>query len=165
MMLPSRSARNFFTQSRARAPGDGLGAGPPGGVSAGALPAATAIARGECLQVRLRSALGLLDARASAGALVAALGAAVRNDRRLVQELQAGVDVRDAAQVLRRFVHVELHDRQEALQVGLLVDREVDLARGEQLLGHRRQVVAAALPSLGAQPLLLDRLREALSRA
>jgi hypothetical protein len=39
-------------------------------------------------------------------------------------------------------------DRDEALQVRLLVDREVDLVRRQQLLRDRREVVAPPLTPL-----------------
>src|ERR1700727_1230291 len=109
--------------------------------------------------------LRLLDAWCGARALVAAFGRAVRNDRGLVEEFQSGVRLGDAGQPLRRVVHVELEDREKALQVGLLVDRELDVPGGEQLLGDRRQVIPAADPSLGFQTLLLDRLGDALGAA
>ena len=46
---------------------------------------------------------------------------------------------------LRGLVEEQLERRDEPLQVGLLVDREIALAGREQLLGDRREVIAAAL--------------------
>src|SRR5689334_11082227 len=97
----------------------------------------------------------LLDAGLAAGAFVSALGVVVWDNGGLIQELQAGVGVSDAAQALGGLVHVELQDRDEPLQVRLLVDREVDLVGGQQLLGDRREVIAAALDALVAQRVLL----------
>src|SRR3954453_19542377 len=118
--------------------------------------------------VRKRSARAralLRDAGLVAGAFVSALGVVVRDNGRLIQELQAGVGVGDAAEAAGCLIHEQLQDRDEALQVGLLIDREVDLVGGQELLGDRREVVAAALDALVAQRVLLDRLREALRAA
>src|SRR5581483_1337199 len=103
--------------------------------------------------------LGLLYTWACAGAFVPALGRSVRSDRRLGQELEARVSFSNTRQAVGRVVKVELENGQEALQVGLLVDREIDVPLGEQRLRDRREVVAAALPALLPQALLLDRLR------
>src|SRR4051812_32798680 len=142
MMLPSRSVRNRRASSRApgRRPGAPLS---PGGAAA---------------ETGAVIASGLGHARRRGRALVAALRVVVIGHRRLVEELQAGVGVRDAGQAARCLVHEQLQDRQESLQIGLLVDREVDLIAREQLLGHRREVIPAALDALLAQAVLLDRL-------
>src|SRR4051795_9607233 len=167
-MLPSRSVRKRSAISRGRLP---RFSGPAGGVAVGAAAAPAGDAAGACSSVRtslMRERCARLR-RGHAGrrrrALVAALRVVVRADRRLVEELQAGVDGGDARQRVRDLVHVQLEHRQEALQVRLLVDREVDLVAGEQLLRDRGQVVAAALDALLAQVVLLDRLREALRAA
>src|SRR3954471_1723445 len=167
-MLPSRSVRKRSAISRGRLR---RFSGPAGGVAAGAPAAPAGCAPGACSSVRT-SLMGERYAGLRRGhtrrrrrPLVAALRVVVRADRRLVEELQAGVDVGDARQRVRDLVHVQLEHRQEALQVRLLIDREVDLVAGEQLLRDRREVVAAALDALGAQVALLDRLREALGRA
>src|SRR6202030_3854212 len=102
----------------------------------------------------------LVDARPGAGALVAAGGAAVRHDCLRGEELQAGVDVGDSAQAPGGLVEVHLENRKEALQVGLLVDRELSVARRQELLRDRREVVAAAL-DLALEAELLDRLEAA----
>src|SRR5207248_8915767 len=128
----------------------------------GACSGATAIANAP---LWLATPLALCHTGRAAGALVPALGAVVGDDRRLAQELEARVDLGDAGQSLRGLVEVELQDWEKPLQVGLLVDREVDLALGEQLLGDRYQVVTAALPALLSQTLLLDGLRDGLRRA
>src|SRR5262249_51694165 len=101
--------------------------------------------------VRKRSAWGLallLDAGFGAGAFVSALGVVVRDNGRLIQELQASVGVGDAAEAAGCLIHEQLQDGNEALKVRLLVDREVDLVGGQELLGDRREVVAAALDAL-----------------
>src|SRR4029078_13446932 len=90
----------------------------------------------------------LLDAGLGAGAFVSALGVVVWDNGCLIQELQSGVGVGDAAEAARCLIHEKLQDRNEALQVRLLIDREVDLVGGGQLLGDRREVVAAALDAL-----------------
>src|SRR4051795_2921343 len=167
-MLPSRSVRKRSAISRGRLR---RFSGPAGGDALGAAAASAGDAAGACSSVRtslMRERCARLR-RGHAGrrrrALVAALRVVVRADRRLVEELQAGVDVGDARQRVRDLVHVQLQHRQEALQVRLLVDREVDLVAGQQLLGDRREVVAAALDALLAQVVLLDRLGEALRAA
>src|SRR3954452_1365971 len=151
MMLPSRSVKKRL--SRSPAPGRAGFAAPLG--SGGAAADAGAVIDHS----------GLGDAGLVRGSLIAALGLVVRGDRGLVQELQARVGVGDAAQRARRLVHEQLQDRDEALQVGLLVDREVELVGGQQLLGDRREVVAARLDALGAQVVLLHRLSDRLGAA
>src|SRR3954449_4889551 len=160
-MLPSRRVRNRVAISRA--PGRAARGSRSGGAAEGALTGAPPPVRTSLM--RSRVALRRRHAGRRRRALVAALRVVVGRDRGLVEELQARVDVGNAGQRVRRLVHVELQDRQEPLQVRLLVDREVDLVVGEQLLRHRREVVAAALDALAAQVALLDRLGEALRAA
>src|SRR5438105_1036532 len=114
MMLPSRRVRNRCARLRAPPRWAQPLAGPVGSALAGGVPSdATAI---------VTPPLGLLaHPSRRAGAFVPALGGDVGLDRCLVEELDAGVHVGDAGQALRRLVHVELEDRQEPLQVGLLV--------------------------------------------
>src|SRR5947209_8463745 len=100
--------------------------------------------------------LGLLHSYTRSGALVATLGGHVRLDRRLIEELQSRVYVRDARQLLGRVVQIQLEDREEALEVGLLVDRELHHPGRERLLSVRVQVIAAAL-GLRAEAELLQR--------
>src|SRR5918999_2753610 len=83
----------------------------------------------------------------------------------LGDELQTGVHLARAGEPAGDLVDVELHDRIEALEVGLLVDREVDLVVLEQLERLRQRVVPAALHALLAQLVLLDDLRDALGGA
>ena len=59
----------------------------------------------------------------------------------------------------------QLQDRQEPLQVGLLVDREFDVAFLQQLLRLFGQVEAAGLDAFGGQPVLLHHFREDFRRA
>ena len=59
--------------------------------------------------------------------LVARLGAVIGLHGALVEELQPGVDVSHPGQRLGHGVQVQLQDGQEALQVRLLVDGEVEL--------------------------------------
>src|SRR4051794_24565992 len=151
MMLPSRSVRKRRASSRA--PGRRAEEGVPPS------PAGTVAEAGAAI------ASGLGHACRGRGALEAALGVVVVDDGGLIEELQARVGVGDAREAAGRLVHEQLQDRQEALQIRLLVDGEVDLVRREQLLRHRREVVAAALDALLAQAVLLDRLREALRAA
>src|SRR3954462_13488744 len=118
--------------------------------------------------VRNRSARAralLLDAGFGAGAFVSALGVVVWDNGCLIQELQSGIGVGDAAEAARCLIHEQLQDRDEALQVRLLVEREVDLVGRQQLLRDRREVIAAALAALFAQRGLLDRLGQARRRA
>ncbi len=95
MMLPSRSASTrvigAITPADRRFGGD-----PEAGASAGVCEVAAIASE----RYSTRRPLRLLDARRRARALVAALGRAVRDDRRLVQELQASVDVGGAGQPL-----------------------------------------------------------------
>src|SRR5437764_14716169 len=87
--------------------------------------------------------LRLLHSDTGARALVPALGAVVLRDGLLVEELQPGVDIGRTRQLLGDVVQVQLEDREEALQIGLLVDCELYLAGSQQLLGDRDTVVAA----------------------
>src|SRR3954453_12089608 len=159
-MLPSRRVRN--RRAISRAPGRARrGAGTGCGGTAGARVGAPLSVRTSLMRPvipRLRGG----HARRGRRPLVPALRVVVGTDRRLVEELQAGVHVGDARQRPRNLVHVELQDRQETLQVRLLVDREVDLVVGQELLCVRREVVAAALDALAAQVALLDGLGEPL---
>src|SRR5919107_483925 len=59
-------------------------------------------------------------------------------------------------------VQVELHDREEALQIGLLVDGEVYVALAQVLQDLWRQIVAAGLDTLVVQPELRHHLGHAL---
>src|SRR5581483_5051283 len=113
---------------------------------------------------RIPLTLGLADADSRRAPLATRPGRVVRGDARRVEELQAGVDVGEAGQRTRHLVLVELEHRQEALQVRLLVDREVDLLGGQELRGRAEQVVAAAV-HLAGEAVLLDHLREALRGA
>ena len=71
------------------------------------------------------------------GTLVAGLGALVRVDVVLGDEQQAGVGLGREDQTAGQLVQVQRQDRQEALQVGLLVDGVVQVAGldGVQCLG------------------------------
>src|SRR3954453_1650019 len=164
-MLPPRSVRKRSAISRGRLR---RFSGAAGGDAVGVAAAPAGDAPGACSSVRTSlmreryAGLRRGHTRRRRRPLVAALRVVVRADRRLVEELQAGVDVGDARQRVRDLVHVQLEHRQEALQVRLLVDREVDLVAGQQLLGDRREVVAAALESLLGEFVFLDSLGESL---
>src|SRR5215216_1896651 len=99
------------------------------------------------------------------GALEARRVRAVRPGVVLGDELQARVHLAGAGQAAGDLVDVELDDRIEALEVGLLVDREVDLVVLEELERLREGVVSAALDALVAELVLLDHLGDALGRA
>src|SRR5437588_2134141 len=159
MMLPSRSVRKRLPRASAPSPRDRPCAGPSAGDVSRSVPDATAMASGASgTSSRPILLLRLLHSRARARSFVAALGRGVRLDRGLVQELEARVDVGGARQPLADVVQVQLEDREEALEVGLLVDCELDLARAQELLGDRGEVVAAALDALRRQPVLVNRL-------
>src|SRR5215208_8515124 len=83
----------------------------------------------------------------------------------LGDELQPGVHLAGAGEVARDLRQVQLHDREEALEVRLLVDREVQLIRLQQLERLRERVVATSLDALLAQLELLDDLADALGRS
>src|SRR5690242_7918140 len=78
----------------------------------------------------------------SRAALVAGLRRQIRLDVRPRHELQAGVRLRRRDEAAAVPVEKELLDRDEALQVGLLVDREVETAARDRLERPRQQVVA-----------------------
>src|SRR5215213_2038445 len=59
-------------------------------------------------------------------------------------------------------VQVELHDREEALQIGLLVDGEVYMSLAQVLQDLWRQIVAAGPDALVVQPELRHHLCRAL---
>src|SRR4051794_37142615 len=101
-MLPSRRVRN--RRAISRAPGRARGAGSGCGGTAGARVGTPLSVRTSLMRPvipRLRGG----HARRRRGALVAALRVVVRPDRRLVEELQAGVHVGDARQRPRDLVH------------------------------------------------------------
>ncbi len=82
------------------------------------------------------------------------------SDGFLVDEFQARVDFRRTRQGPGDLPQEQLQDRQEALQVGLLVDREFDVAFVEQFLGFFGQVEAAGLDAFGGEPELLHHARQ-----
>ncbi len=94
------------------------------------------------------------------GALEAALGVDVRGDGFFVDEFQARVHFRRTRQGPGDLPQEQLQDRQEPLQVGLLVDREFDVAFVEQFLGFFGQVEAAGLDAFGGEPELLHHARQ-----
>src|SRR5215217_4795087 len=59
-------------------------------------------------------------------------------------------------------VQVELYNREEALQIGLLVDGEVYVALPQVLQGLWREIIAAGLDALVVQPELRHNLGHAL---
>src|SRR5215207_4295506 len=83
----------------------------------------------------------------------------------LGEELQAGVHVAGAGEGAGDLRQEQLDDRIEPLDVGLLVDREVELVVAQQLERLGQRVVAAALHALVAQLVLLDDLADRLRRA
>src|SRR5271166_1722754 len=123
MMLPSRSARirshsvlRSDTGTRRVCAGcSAAGAGPSGEVS----PAGTVLP-----DLRRRTGLDRNHLDFGGGSLVAALAFDIRKDGFFVDELQARVGFRGPRQRSRVMPLEQLQDRQEALQVGLLVDRE-----------------------------------------
>ena len=76
-------------------------------------------------------------------AFVARGGRQVRPHVAARDEEQAGVRVRRRDEPAAVLDHEELEDRQEALEVRLLVDREVEMAVGDRAQRPRQQVVAA----------------------
>ena len=125
MMLPSRSVRNR------RAAQPSAGPGPPRARRRRGLTGVAAVGA--------RHAPMELTAWAHPApirrTLVTALGAVIGHHGALVEELQPGVDVGHPGQRLGHRVQVQLQDGQEALQVRLLVDGEVELVLGEQASG------------------------------
>src|ERR1700751_4431501 len=77
--------------------------------------------------------LSLQNARCRPGALIATLGPQERLHAALIEEFASGVHVSDTGQLLRDVVEIQLEDREEALQIGLLIDGELDLTGGEKL--------------------------------
>src|SRR5205809_38796 len=107
---------------------------------------------------RLRGGV-LLRARA---ALVPALRGQGRLHVLLRDEEQAGVGVGRGDQTSGQLVEEELDHRVEALQVGLLIDCEVQEPLLDQLQRRRQQVVA---PAWDLRTVLLDDLADALGVA
>src|SRR5664280_43872 len=73
-------------------------------------------------------------------------------------EAQARVRIARLHQAGRDLVQEQLNRRDESLQVGLLVDREVEVAALDTLQ-HRDLHVPARAPDLALQVVLLDRVR------
>src|SRR5919112_6167723 len=111
---------------------------------------------GLCLRRRLQDLLRFgVPLEARRGLEVAAHGVGRDED-----EARVGLGrPRDPAGDL---VQVELHDGQEALQIGLLVDSEVYVALAQVLQNLWRQIVAAGLDTLVVQPELRHHLGHAL---
>src|SRR6266542_5073644 len=101
----------------------------------------------------------LLLARAP---LVPRLRGEVRLDVVLRHEQQTRVRRGRRHQPTRELVKEQLDDRVEALQVELLVDREVKVTLVDQLERRRQEVVAAAVDALAREAVLLHRLCNAL---
>src|SRR5688572_3727412 len=129
-MLSSRRPSASSTARAARLGGAASAADPAAAASGAAAGAAGSGATPDHLLLFG----GALEARR-----VRAVGAGVV----LGHELQARVRLRRARQAARDLVDEELDDRIHALQVGLLVDREVQLVGLEQLERLRQGVVPA----------------------
>src|SRR5829696_7095152 len=80
-------------------------------------------------------------------------------------EDEARVGLRRPRDPAGDLVQVELHHRQEALQIGLLIDGEVYMALAHELQDLRRQVVTAGFDPLFVQAGLLHHLGYALGAA
>src|SRR5918993_1502161 len=80
-------------------------------------------------------------------------------------EDEARVGLRRPRDPAGDLVQVELHHRQEALQIGLLIDGEVYVALAHELQDLWRQVVAAGLDALFVQAGLLHHLGDTLGAA
>src|SRR5918912_1176376 len=97
--------------------------------------------------------------------LVAGARVQVLPHRILRDELQTGVGLRWHHQAAGDLVDVELHHGVEALQVGLLVDGEVDVPCLEELERLGQEVVPTALDAIVVQAVLLHNLGDALRAA
>src|SRR5437660_6303856 len=97
-----------------------------------------------------------------AGAALEARLGVVRPDVALGHEDEAGVGVGRLRETARQLVQEELHHREEALRVRLLVDREVQAALADPLDRPGQQVVAARVHAFARQTVLLHDLGNAL---
>src|SRR5215203_6131305 len=80
-------------------------------------------------------------------------------------EDEARVGLRRTRDPAGDLVQVELHHRQEALQIGLLIDGEVYMALAHELQDLRRQIVTAGFDPLFVQAGLLHHLDYTLGAA
>src|SRR5215213_274588 len=115
-----------------------------------------AFVQGLCLRRRLQDLLRFgVPLEARRGFEVAAHGVGCDED-------ESRVGLGRARDPSGDVVQVELYDREEALQIGLLVDGEVYVALAHELQDLWRQIVAAGLDALVVQPELLHHLGRAL---
>src|SRR5207244_11822099 len=89
----------------------------------------------------------------------------VRVEVVLGDEEQASGGLRRLRQSTGQLVQAQLHHREEALQIGLLVNREVKVAAFDQLQGRGQQVVAASVNTRGRKVVGLHDLGHALRAA
>src|SRR5215217_3696727 len=115
-----------------------------------------AFVQGLCLRRRLQDLLRFgVPLEARRGFEVAAHGVGCDED-------ESRVGLGRARDPSGDVVQVELYDREEALQIGLLVDSEVYVALAQVLQGLWREIIAAGLDALVVQPELRHYLGRAL---
>src|SRR5215471_10746807 len=88
------------------------------------------------------------DLRFLCAAFVTRLGIEVGPDRVLRDEFETGVDVGRSDQPARHLPYEHLHDRIEALQIGLLVDHEIKEAVAHRFERFRQQIITACMHPL-----------------
>src|SRR5258708_39404616 len=97
--------------------------------------------------------------------LEACLGIQVRIDVVLIHEEQTGVCLRGEHQSARQLVKEELENRNETLEIGLLVDGEVEVARFDLLQRLGLQIKTATVYAFGLKEVLFHDLPQALRAA
>src|SRR5215211_1858296 len=115
-----------------------------------------ALREGPCLRGRLHDLL-LLGVTLEARLCFEVAVHGVRSD-----EDEARVGLRGPRDTARDLVQIELHNREEALQIGLLVDGEVYVARLHELEYLGEEIVATSPYALVVQPELLHDLGDTL---